>query len=78
MTWILLVVFCGYALLVLSGCTWQRKLLYHPSRYSLAEEKVFAGERGFVPWTNPAGAVIGWKFPAVTNPAMLVPHVSVS
>lgn len=64
MTWILLVVFCGYALLVLSGCAWQRKLLYHPSRYSLAEGKVFAAERGFVPRTSPAGEVIGWKFPA--------------
>lgn len=76
MTWILLVAFCGYALLVLSGCAWQRKLLYHPSRYSLAEEKVFAAERGFVPWTNPAGEVIGWKFPAngVSTGSVLVVH----
>lgn len=76
MTWVLLVVFCGYALLVLSGCAWQRKLLYHPSRYSLAEEKQFAVEKGFVAWTNPAGEVIGWKFPAagVAAGSVLVVH----
>ena len=65
-----------YGLLLVAGCAWQRKLLYHPSRYSLAEEKVFAVERGFVPWANPGGAVIGWKFPAtvVSTGSVLVVH----
>lgn len=76
MTWVLLVMLCGYALLVLSGCAWQRKLLYHPSRYSLAEEKQFAAEKGFVAWVNPAGEVIGWKFPAAgaSTGSVLVVH----
>ncbi|MGC3959465.1 MAG: alpha/beta hydrolase [Verrucomicrobiota bacterium] len=76
MIWVLLTVFCGYALLVLSGCAWQRNLLYHPSRYSLAEEKSFANERGFVAWTNPAGEVIGWKLAArgVSTGSVLVVH----
>lgn len=73
---ILLAILCGYLVLVLSGCAWQRKLLYHPSRYSLAEEKKFAAERGFIAWTNPANEVIGWKFPAtgVSTGSVLVMH----
>lgn len=66
----------GYALLVMGGCVWQRKLLYFPSRYTLAEEKQFATEKGFVPWSNQAGEVIGWKFPAagVSTGSVLVVH----
>lgn len=76
MTSLLLAMLCGYVLLVLCGCAWQRKLLYHPSRYSLAEEKVFAAERGFVPWTNSVGEVVGWKFPApgAATGSVLVMH----
>ena len=73
---ILAAVGCGYLLLVLCGCAWQRKLLYYPSRYSLAEELQFAAERGFVPWMNSTGAVIGWKFPAAgtATGSVLVVH----
>lgn len=75
-TSVLLAVLCGYVLLVLCGCAWQRKLLYYPSRYSLAEELQFAAERGFVPWMNSTGAVIGWKFPAAgtATGSVLVVH----
>lgn len=64
MTVILMALLGGYLLLVLCGCAWQRKLLYVPSRYTLAEEQQFAAQKGFVPWSNPAGEVIGWKVPA--------------
>ncbi len=76
MTVILLTLLGGYLLLVLSGCAWQRKLLYVPSRYTLAEEQQFAGQKGFVPWANPAGEVIGWKVPAtgVATGSVLVVH----
>lgn len=58
----LLALLCGYVLLVLCGCAWQRKLLYHPARYSLAEETALARERGFSLWTNSAGEMMGWKY----------------
>lgn len=76
MTLILATLVGGYVLLVLSGCAWQRKLLYVPSRYTLAEEQQFAAQKGFVPWPNPAGAVIGWKVPAtgISTGSVLVVH----
>ncbi len=76
MTVILATLGVGYLLLVLSGCAWQRKLLYGPSRYTLAEEKQFAAEKGFVPWPNAAGEIIGWKFPAtgISTGSVLVVH----
>lgn len=65
-----------YGLFLVAGCAWQRKLLYFPSRYSLAEEKEFAGQKGFVPWPNPSGEIIGWKCPAtgVATGSVLVVH----
>src|SRR6478609_5127991 len=76
MTVFLLTLLGGYLLLVMSGCAWQRKLLYGPSRYTLAEEQQFAAQKGFVPWSNPAGEVIGWKVPAtgVSTGSVLVVH----
>lgn len=61
MTSILVAIFCGYALLILGGCTWQRKLLYHPARFSPADADTLARERGFLPWTNSKGESMGWK-----------------
>lgn len=69
-------VLCGYGLLLLCGCAWQRKLLYFPARFSLEQELEYAAQQGFAPWTNAAGAVIGWKLPAAGAPtgSVLIVH----
>ena len=75
MSWLAALV-CGYGLLLLCGCAWQRKFLYFPARYTLAQELEYAAQNGFVPWTNAAGAVIGWKLPAGGAPtgSVLIVH----
>ena len=76
MTRTLLAGLCGYALLVLPGCAWQRELLYYPARHSLADGKVFASKNGFEPWADSCGEVIGWKYPAsrTATGSVLVVH----
>jgi pimeloyl-ACP methyl ester carboxylesterase len=73
---IITAVLCGYVLLVLCGCAWQRKLLYFPTRLTPAEAKELAGREGFSPWQNSAGEIIGWKIPAtgVATGSVLVIH----
>jgi hypothetical protein len=64
MTSVLGAVLCGYVLLVLCGCAWQRKLLYFPTRLNDAGARQLAQQEGFFPWENPAGEIIGWRLPA--------------
>lgn len=65
-----------YFLILVSGCAWQRKLLYFPARYELKQELEYAAQNGFVPWRNAEGGVVGWKFPAATQSvgSVLVVH----
>jgi uncharacterized protein len=39
----------------------QRGMMYHPDRFSEEDSIKMAAGRGFVPWKNSAGAIIGWK-----------------
>ena len=50
-----------YGLLLMAGCAWQRKLLYFPTRLSVAEADRLAVQEGFLPWQNQNGEIIGWK-----------------
>ena len=61
----MLIIFTGcYALLCISGCALQRRLLYFPAKIPADAVVQAAAEHGFAPWKNPAGQIIGWKIPA--------------
>jgi pimeloyl-ACP methyl ester carboxylesterase len=72
---ILFTVVVAYFFLCACGCAWQRKLLYFPTKIP-ADAVVQAGaERGFIPWKNNSGQIIGWKIPAhgtVTGSVLIV------
>jgi hypothetical protein len=53
-----------YALLCICGCAIQRRLLYFPEKIPAGAVVQAAAERGFLPWKNPSGQIIGWKIPA--------------
>src|SRR5215469_15722035 len=42
----------------------QRQMLYFPTKIPANVIESVAKERGFLPWRNPAGQIIGWKIPA--------------
>jgi uncharacterized protein len=66
----------AYGLLLIGGCTWQRRLLYFPTKLSVAGAQGLAVQEHFLPWQNQAGAIIGWKIPATGVPtgSVLVVH----
>lgn len=49
--------------LYICGCAVQRRLLYFPTK--LPSERIVqeAAQRGFVPWKNVSGEIIGWEIP---------------
>ena len=53
-----------YLLIVLAALIFQRRLIYFPTKIPADRVVQAAAEHGFVPWKNPAGQIIGWKFPA--------------
>lgn len=58
---VLIALFILYALLCLCVFIWQRGLLYVPTQIPMATIGQVAADNGFVPWTNPAGQIIGWR-----------------
>ena len=52
---VLLTLLIVYGLLLVSGCVWQRKLLYFPTKLTPDEAKQLAAQEGFVEWQNPGG-----------------------
>lgn len=54
----------AYLLLVVLMLVLQRRLLFLPTKIPLDTALQAAKERGFVPWKNPAGHIIGWEIPA--------------
>lgn len=58
----------AYVLLVLVVAIFQRRLIYFPGRISAGLAERVAAERGFAPWRNPSGQIIGWKLPASSSP----------
>ncbi len=66
----------GYLLIVLAALIFQRRLIYFPAKIPADLVVQAAAEHGFVPWKNPAGQIIGWKFPAASSPvaSVLITH----
>jgi hypothetical protein len=66
----------AYVLVVLAVMIFQRRLIYFPRTIPPALAKSAAAELGFVPWRNPSGQIIGWKFPATSSPiaSVLIMH----
>ncbi len=65
-----------YLLIVLAALIFQRRLIYFPTKIPADMVVLVAAEHGFVPWKNPAGQIIGWKFPATASPvaSVLIMH----
>ena len=65
-----------YLLIVLAALIFQRRLIYFPTKIPAGLVIQAAAEHGFVPWINPAGQIIGWKFPATSSPvaSVLITH----
>lgn len=77
-TWLrmLLTVVIGYLLIVLVAAVYQRRMIYVPTRLDAPTATLTATQNGFVPWRNPAGAVIGWRMSGrgVSAASVLVVH----
>lgn len=66
----------AYLLLVVAAALFQRRLIYFPSRLSSDVAERTAAEKGFVPWRNSTGHVIGWRLPAsgLRTASVLIVH----
>ncbi|MDB6124607.1 MAG: hypothetical protein JWQ71_3600 [Pedosphaera sp.] len=64
--WIKILVGLYLALLIVIFLV-QRRLLYHPDKFSQDESVKIAENHGFLPWQNPSGQIIGWKQLSSTN-----------
>jgi hypothetical protein len=73
---VLLLLVIVYLLIVLAALIFQRRLIYFPTKIPADRVVQAAAEHGFVPWKNPAGQIIGWKFPATSSPvaSVLITH----
>src|SRR5436309_2917478 len=65
--WITLLVI--YVLVCIWGCAFQRRLIYFPTKLSVAAVEQAAAQNGFSPWRNQNGQIIGWKIAAKDSSA---------
>lgn len=65
-----------YVLLCAVSCTFQRKLIYFPSKLNDGLAGAMAAREGFIPWKNESGEIVGWKLPAqtVSTESVLIVH----
>ena len=65
-----------YAMLCIGIWLIQRSLLFFPTGMTPEQAAAEAAHRGFLPWTNAIGQVIGWKLPAsgVSTGSVLIVH----
>ena len=65
-----------YALIIIPMALFQRRLIYFPTKLTLDLAERAATERGFKPWRNHSGEIIGWKLPANSKPngSVLIVH----
>ena len=65
-----------YVVACVAGCAWQRKLIYFPTTLAPDRVEAIASKRGFVPWKNSVGQIIGWHLPAsgTATGAVLIVH----
>lgn len=61
---VLILIASCYLLICLTACSFQRKLLYFPTKIPPASVEQVAAEHGLSPWKNSNGDIIGWKIPA--------------
>jgi len=70
-------------MLIITGClifagllSFQRRLIYLPTRIPAAVIEQVGREHGFVPWKNSQSEIIGWKMPAngVATGSVLIVH----
>ena len=73
---ILITVAVIYAAFCACVFTFQRGLLYFPTKIPDEVIESVAKEHGFVPWKNPDGKIIGWKIPAngMAKGSVLIVH----
>jgi len=73
---ILLTLLAFYVLLALFITLAQRRFIYLPTKLSPQMAEVLARERGFTPWRNAVGGIIGWHLPVQRTPAasVLIAH----
>jgi uncharacterized protein len=66
----------GYTVVLILFTLFQRKLIYVPTRLTMAAAEQEAASAGFVPWLNKSGQLIGWKLAAVSAPvgSVLIVH----
>lgn len=69
---VLLLLVTVYLLIVLTALIFQRRLIYFPTKIPADMAVQAAAVHGFVPWKNPAGQIIGWKFSATASPVASV------
>jgi pimeloyl-ACP methyl ester carboxylesterase len=73
---VLIPIIIAYVLLCLVVLLFQRWLLFMPTRIPAGIIAQVAAEGGFIPWTNSAGLIIGWRIPAQgdTQGSVLIVH----
>jgi uncharacterized protein len=66
----------AYLLLVVAVALLQRRLIFLPTKLTRELAERSAAEKGFVPWQNSAGHVIGWKLPSseVSSASVMIVH----
>lgn len=60
----LITVFFAFLAFCICGCAVQRRLLYFPTKLPPDAAVQEATDRGFIPWKNDSGQIIGWEIPA--------------
>lgn len=63
----ILTIIVAYILFCIVVCILQRGLIYFPTKLHSQVAESIAAKKGFVPWKNQSGAIIGWKLPATTR-----------
>jgi pimeloyl-ACP methyl ester carboxylesterase len=73
---ILIAVVVPYALVVIPIMLFQRRLIYIPAKLTSDEAEKAAAQRGFFPWRDQSGKIIGWKMSASSAPtgSILIVH----
>jgi len=54
----------AFVLLCVCVCALQRRLIYFPTKLAPALAERTAAQRGFLPWRDGSGPIIGWHLPA--------------
>jgi pimeloyl-ACP methyl ester carboxylesterase len=66
----------GYLVVLVSFTLLQRYLIYVPTKLTPQFAEQAAAKKGFIPWRNKSGQLMGWKLPASSAPSgsVLIAH----